>query len=78
MKVGGNQKERDRDGLIRKEGARENNNRGPTSPRIVTMLNALFDLRCSYHAGCKAFALLSFLWGARSHLDFYGYRPKSD
>ena len=36
VKVGGNQKEGGRDGLIRKEGARELKNRGPTSPRIVT------------------------------------------
>ena len=36
MKVSGNQKEGGRDGLIRKEGAREIKNRGPTSPRIVT------------------------------------------
>ena len=37
---------------------------------LMIMLNALFDLRCSYYAGCKAFMLLSFLWGARLHLDF--------
>ena len=36
IKVGGNQKEGDRDGLIRKEGAREIKSRGPTSLRIIT------------------------------------------
>ena len=32
----GIRRKRGRDGLIRKEGAREIKNRGPTSPRIVT------------------------------------------